>query len=475
MSRIEWSPPYEALTGNLNKDGFARHTLLIRVPVILTQIIDTVCRRLQSLPDKEAQQGKSIIADLSKLRYELQCNKRVTSIETKLLSLNDKDAATELSIWMEYDQYFASSRVGSDQSCCWLDVPWLYAECLIYRKVAEIFTVNQWLQNGHDYFHHSKQVSFQSHLSDITAAAASFKALCDLHGSSTFHKDVFLHVIRASLWGNQADLSLNAGKSQEEILATKVSSIHADGDVNLICNDCDQVWDCLKQQSVSSSSSGTYHIVLDNAGSELFQDLILADWLIQSGVASRVVFHCKILPWFVSDAREADVHWLLEQLIECDDALCASLAVKWQKFLTDGQWSLQSSYFWTTGLSFWYLPQYGKDLLQQFNSAECRLIIFKGDLNYRKLVYDCNYPFPYTTPFQEAVIGLTSQLNAPILALRTCKAETLAGLKNSSVASNIDKIEFDNDHSTLGGKKTKNSWLVNGKYGIIQYHLGRLT
>jgi hypothetical protein len=46
----------------------------------------------------------------------------------------------------------------------------------------------------------------------------------------------------------------------------------------------------------------------------LYYDLILADHLIQTGYASKIVFHCKTMPWFVSDTLPSDIEWLLEAL-----------------------------------------------------------------------------------------------------------------------------------------------------------------
>ena len=52
-------------------------------------------------------------------------------------------------------------------------------------------------------------------------------------------------------------------------------------------------------------------IVLDNSGLELFTDLCLADFLLASGVAVKVVLHGKALPYFVSDTLDVD----LEELV----------------------------------------------------------------------------------------------------------------------------------------------------------------
>ena len=47
---------------------------------------------------------------------------------------------------------------------------------------------------------------------------------------------------------------------------------------------------------------------------ELFTDLCLAHWLTGTGRAGRVVWHTKVLPWFVSDASNADIEWMVSGL-----------------------------------------------------------------------------------------------------------------------------------------------------------------
>jgi Damage-control phosphatase ARMT1-like domain len=42
---------------------------------------------------------------------------------------------------------------------------------------------------------------------------------------------------------------------------------------------------------------------------------ILADFLIQSGLAKQIRFHGKRYPWFVSDVTRKDWEWLLNTMI----------------------------------------------------------------------------------------------------------------------------------------------------------------
>ncbi|GFH31307.1 DUF89 domain-containing protein, partial [Haematococcus lacustris] len=44
-----------------------------------------------------------------------------------------------------------------------------------------------------------------------------------------------------------------------------------------------------------------------HAGLELFGDLVLADFLIESGLTEQVVLHGKCFGWFVSDVVPADL------------------------------------------------------------------------------------------------------------------------------------------------------------------------
>lgn len=60
---------------------------------------------------------------------------------------------------------------------------------------------------------------------------------------------------------------------------------------------------------------------MDNAGFELFCDMIYADFFIMSGIASEVRFHGKRFAWFVSDVTAPDFSWIINQMIrECRHA-----------------------------------------------------------------------------------------------------------------------------------------------------------
>jgi len=79
------------------------------------------------------------------------------------------------------------------------------------------------------------------------------------------------------------------------------------------------------------------------------------------------------------------------------------------------------------------------------------LVIFKGDLNHRKLTYDC--AAPASTPFDVAIGSMASAAGAPVIAsLRTIKSDVVVGLgpDGDEVAEQLDK--------------TEPGWRISGKY-----------
>lgn len=98
------------------------------------------------------------------------------------------------------------------------------------------------------------------------------------------------------------------------------------------------------------------------------------------------------------------------------------------------------------------MEKYAPDLLEELKQSS--LLIFKGDLNYRKLVGDREWPL--NTPFVEALRGF---LPTPLLALRTLKAETVAGLNDATIARLREQFSDSKE------------WMVSGEYAVIQLAL----
>jgi hypothetical protein len=103
--------------------------------------------------------------------------------------------------------------------------------------------------------------------------------------------------------------------------------------------------------------------------------------------------------------------------------------------------------FWCTGYTFWELHSEAPDLFLHLSRSD--LVFFKGDLNHRKLTYDC--AAPASTPFDIAIGPMASAAGAPkVCSLRTIKSDVVVGLESEETAERLDKEEP--------------GWKISGKY-----------
>ena len=105
--------------------------------------------------------------------------------------------------------------------------------------------------------------------------------------------------------------------------------------------------------------------------------------------------------------------------------------------------------FWCSGWTFWELPSEAPDLFLHLSHSD--LVFFKGDLNHRKLTYDCTAPA--CTPFEVAIGPMASKVGAPkICSLRTIKSDVVVGLGlcGDQIAERLDTEEP--------------GWKISGKY-----------
>jgi uncharacterized protein with ATP-grasp and redox domains len=222
-------------------------------------------------------------------------------------------------------------------------------------------------------------------------------------------KILFYEMMEICLWGNATDLSLLTTLTYEDIQKLQGSEARKASEKNILVNDLGRAFEVLKRARDEGKKERRVDIVLDNAGFELYVDLILAGYLLSSGLATNVVLHPKSIPWFVSDVLPGDFAALLgalaspksfyetpsedeklqdktpEPLSKKEAEELAFLFQEWAGFHAEGQLIMRPNAFWTHGGSFWRLPA-EKDLVEDLKTSE--LVIFKGDLNYRKLTGD---------------------------------------------------------------------------------------
>lgn len=148
------------------------------------------------------------------------------------------------------------------------------------------------------------------------------------------------------------------------------------------------------------------------------------------------------------------------QVTDKQRSLVDELIQRWQSYFQDGTFKLTTparaqigddaplANFWCGPFDFPSLPKQDPTLLSELQKSD--LVIFKGDLNYRKLTSDATWPAD--TPFEVALGDLNGRI--PILSLRTCKADVVVGLKSGEAEA-------------LDAKDPK--WRVNGKWALISF------
>lgn len=260
--------------------------------------------------------------------------------------------------------------------------------------------------------------------------------------------------LQISLWGNKMDLSMIATVDNYDTSPTQLPSDASSSSsqlmrTNLLSDHTSVLWDLvelLRRPRSSSESPRRIDFVLDNCGLELFSDVCLADWLLCTGLADSVMLHFKQLPWFVSDALVKDFNWMLEALTSSKEPVLSNLGERWGRRIREGSFVLTDHTFWTTSFEYAAMESVARDLYDIL--AQSYLVIFKGDLNYRKLLADRNWL--YTENFSIALGGFEP---TNVCALRTLKADLVTGLPPGA--------------ATEAAGKNKD-WMVTGQYAVCQ-------
>ncbi|KAL8946669.1 MAG: hypothetical protein Q9222_006965 [Ikaeria aurantiellina] len=448
----------------------------------LSSAIDDLHRAVSKCQDiKKVDEGRSIVEALAKLKYELQHNRPLTP----LLDDGRPDVA-------EYN-----SELEARGNPTWFKVPWLFAECYLYRRLSTSFALStHW--KSYDVFAQQKLSTFKSSRPAVLELATKYKTLItqlkdDRPSSKTqqefeeAEKVLFTEMCEICLWGNATDLSLLTSLTYEDIQKLQGAEARKQSEKNILVNDLPAAYQSLRvAREKNPKGTRRVDIVLDNAGFELFVDLILAGYLLASGLATQTVLHPKSIPWFVSDVLPADFASLLnalsdpqtfngmtsenegksndasQPLSEKETSELSFLFEHWSGLHQEGQLMIRPNLFWTGPGSYWRLPKTASSLYNDLKESE--LVIFKGDLNYRKLVGDAMWPT--TAAFTEAIgpMGLGSGIRT--LALRTCKADVVVGLPDGE-----DERLMATDSGEADRRARK--WAWSGKWAVVQFCDGK--
>jgi len=375
---------------------FARHTLEVRVPAILLGVLE-----------RGFDAGAEVKEAVRALAAELAADAPLPPLAGNAGGADEFRAAL-------------AARAGEG----WLSTDWLFAETYAYRQLVE--RTGFW-HDARDPFLSNKREEYES-----AAHAAALERTLDVRGA----RDERLHeLLGAALFGNRIDLSFAA--SRERGLSA--------GAGDLLIDDRPAAVRALLDRP------GPVHVVVDNAGTELTLDLVLCDALL-SELAVEVVLHVKTHPTFVSDATAGDVRAFLGVPLPADAPEARVLRLRervpsvraWgerlRAALASGRLELREHPYFTGPEALWDLPS---ELFTAFGGA--RLVVLKGDANYRRAVGDAVWPLD--TPFGH----VTSHFPAPLLALRTLKSDPIVGLTREQ-GETLDATDA--------------TWRVNGQRGV---------
>ncbi|KAK4687596.1 damage-control phosphatase, subfamily III, partial [Tremellales sp. Uapishka_1] len=422
----------------------AEATAKDRWPKLVQGLVDEM-ERSCSLREKkeEVEEGHAIAKKLAQLKSDIEQNRRLVPLEEA-----DGD-----------DIGLYNRQLHDFGTCTWRAAPWLFAECYMYRHIQAMFSTSLHWQ-GFDVFKEQKDSSFANSRAAVEELAGRYMQVHEagIVEDEAKRRLLFEEMTHIALWGNATDLSLLTNLSFEDMGALQGASAMEKNRRNIIVNDIDRVY---RHLTDLATSHRRIDIVLDNAGFEFFTDLIYASYLLHAGLASHIVLHTKSFPWFVSDVTPGDVSTCLDDLERSDifpgrtslDPVGRLLRSHFSK----GEISVMDHPFWTTASPFQSLPTEAPDLYA--NLCQSDLVVFKGDLNYRKLTNDGRWP--YTTPFTTALGSIGAHSGLRILALRTNKSDVCVGLLSEDQVKQLDE------------EAPNQAWVRNGKYAVVSYSDGQ--
>ncbi len=396
-------PPFIS-TGEMN--SFARKTIQYRKPAIIDRLMD-----FNVFPEKNARA-------LTGLKEEMKEGKVVDPFERVGYSLGSLDEESR-----DYWRADLPNYVGRS----WLDIPFYFAEAYLYWRI--LIAVGYFDSRSaffiRDPFQSFKNRELFARGGGLDVGRVIVDTLKEMRGED---KTAEL-LIASSLWGNRIDLSLFsiAERSRERILTAQ--------EEDLIINDMHRLKQILKEAAHIS-------IVLDNSGHELVCDLLLSWFLLTKTRVDRIDLHAKKYPIYVSDSMVKDVdHTLAAFKFDSHPAL-SRIGRDLGAHAASGRLRLFDHPFWNSSLHFPDLPE---ELMRTLFASD--VVLFKGDVNYRRLLSDRKWSF------EARMEDIVTYIPVSLALLRTMKSE---------IAVDLD----ENQSKALSSSDPE--WLVNGERGMIR-------
>lgn len=370
---------------------------------------DTVKRRLPDIARRVLAENEDLTPAARAALETL-----IVEIPYSLIRPLPETQAPDLAVWQP--------AINQHRNLNWLESAWFFAETYFFRRIIAAVA---YFETGFDPFLSQKRQGLAARQAQIQAWITQIEPEAE---------ETWEQLLTAALWGNQDDLSLWAADDPHKPSHTDDEARQA----HILVDDRPALAAYLNRRPPRRID-----FIMDNAGFELVTDLMLVDCLLRQRPGLEIVLHVKLHPTFVSDAVAADIDETIQALMEMVNEGDAGPGQRLAAARENGRLRLQTDPFWTSPHPLWQMPE---ALRQELAAAQ--LIISKGDANYRRALGDAHWP--YTTP----LAGIVSYMPAPVLFLRTCKSNVLAGLPPDTLAV-MDEQETD--------------WATNGRWGVIQW------
>jgi len=249
------------------------------------------------------------------------------------------------------------------------------------------------------------------------------------------------------LWSNKNDLSLSSGVDNGHKTKNLLEQLEM-LKTFLLANQTAEVWEhIITLQGIERKRC--CDIILDNTGMEFIADLIYADFLLRNNLFDQVNLHAKCFPWFVSDVTLEDFNFIIQRLQRVNSLFVNQFLVRLKRYQEEKRLIFITNQFWTLPYPFNDMKRIDGKLYEELCKSD--FLLMKGDLNYRKLLGDLDWPYD-------------TRLSVLVRDFYPCSFAALRTLKSDLVA-NLDL----NDQNLKQIIQNDPNWMISGDYGIIQF------
>lgn len=323
-------------------------------------------------------------------------------------------------------------------------------------------------------------------------------------------QSVFHSFCEHGLWATAIERSFLPSQTSIDFLKYKKPRSH------ILVDDIQAVYKVLERARTEHKENRRVDIVLDGDGIELSDSLLLAVFLLEQQLATRVVLHAPrplqdpAVPTTSTYVKDFTTIYrlpegpdnsgdgppslgdLLPRLDTGDKnhlPFLNQLLEKWQSE-HQGALTLQEEPFWNYWYSFWELEEHAPEILKQFQEAE--VVIVRGDFNYRKLTEDVRprppvispwyilifsqVEWPASTLFATAIGPMGSEYGIRTLSLRTIESNSVVGLEEGQDTTLRKEQAQSYEQAGQGGTQLHTlRWTWNGGFVLMQFCDGKTT